>query len=420
MTLIDEAMSRSVDLLRRSALQEGFVASPAFGHYAGLWTRDAALACLGASASGDEGLIDTAETTLRTLSRLTPDRGQVPNVYWPGRGYWDWGEGGAVDATAWFVVALVDLVERTGRTGAAHDLWPTVARCLRWLAQRDTTGTALVDSPAGGDWMDSSLNRSGRVFHVNVLASWASEGAGRLARSLDLPPVAAVAPPAAVLRLFWPEPGVDLAELQTEAGYPPGADVTFPHPLSAAEFRRLAVEDRRHFLASVAYGRFVDRCDVLAHCLAIVSGLASGDRALAVLDHLDETACADPFPSRVWPEPFEHDEPAGLLDAHADGLQDHRWRNAPGSYHNGAVWPYAGAVHAVANLMCGRVDRSNELLEGVARANRLGEPPWGFHEWIRVPDGTPHGARDQVWNAGAYVWAYRSIAEGTAANAAHV
>ncbi|MFQ5554475.1 MAG: hypothetical protein ACE5GC_03780 [Acidimicrobiia bacterium] len=420
MTLVDQALLRSIALLRRAVLPEGFVASPVLGHYAGVWARDAAMACMGAAMSGEEDLLDATEATLRSLAGLTGDRGQVPNAYWPERGYWDWGEAGVVDATPWFVLALVHYVERTGRTALAGELWPTVVRCMQWLAHRDTTGTRLVDSPAGGDWMDSSLNRSGRVFHVNVLASWAASGAAGLGARLGLPTVQSIAPVAAVHGLFWPAPGADLADLQVDAAHPLGADLRFPHPLSSSEYGRLSRDDRRHFLASVSYGKFVDRCDVLAHCLAIAGGVARGERARIVLDYLDDTACAEPFPSRTWPTPFEPGDPGGLLDEHADGLQDPRWRNPPGSYHNGAVWPYIGGVHAVAAAVAGRSDRAAQLLEGVAAANRLGDPAWGFHEWIRVPDGSPGGARDQVWNAGAFVWAYRTISDGTAASAAQV
>ena len=255
--------------------------------------------------------------------------------------------------------------------------------------------------------MDSSLNRSGRVFHVNVLYHWAASGAARLAGRLgrevpvDPEPIAD-----AIDGFFWPAPGSDLAALNVSAA----SGSEFPHPLAAAEHARLAVPDRRHYLASVSYGRFVDRCDVLAHCLAIASGLVTGERAAAVLDYLDETGAATPFPSRTWPEPFDPADRGGLFDPHADALQDIRWRNTPGSYHNGAAWPYVGGAHAVAAATAGRLDRAQELLEGVAAANEL--DGWGFHEWIQAPTGAPTGARDQTWNGGSLLWAHSVVTAG--------
>ena len=303
-SLVDEAYRNSMELLRRARHPEGFLASPSFDHYAAVWARDAAVACLGASVSDEDDLLAGVESTLDTLARLMTPRGQVPDAYWPGRGYWDWGEAGTTDSTAWFVIALVHHVDSTARTDVARRLWPDVQRALTWLSYQDVTGTGLVDSPAGGDWMDSSLNRSGRVFHVNVLAHWAASGAADLAHRLDLGASVPSGPSAdAIEGLFWPAQGADLADLYADAAYDDRADVRFSHSLGARSHAALATPGRRHYLAGVSYGRFTDRCDVLAHCLGITSGLISGDRARDVLSYLAQTGCDVPFPSRNWPEP---------------------------------------------------------------------------------------------------------------------
>lgn len=400
---IDTAAERSIELLVEALHPEGFVASPADDHYAAIWSRDAAMACLGASQSGDRRLIVGVEATLRTLAALATPLGQVPNVYWPDRGYWDWGEGGTTDATAWLVIALSEHVDASGRVDIAAELWPAVEGALRWLRYQDVTGTGLVDSPAGGDWMDGTLRRAGRVFHVNVLYHWAASGAATLAARLGLEaPLDADRIRTRVEGLFWPDPGSDLADLSL-AEYPPDAEATFPHPLASAEYARVSRPDRAHHLALVAFGRFVDRCDVLAESLAIAGGLNEA-RADIVLDAMAGARCADPYPSRTWPQPFAPDEPGGLLDTHADAIQNPRWRNPPGSYHNGAVWPYVGGAHARAAAAAGRSDEAASLLQGVAEANAL--DGWSFPEWIHAETGEPGGARRQTWNAGAFLWAY--------------
>ena len=407
MSLVDDAAERSIELLREALHPEGFVASPADDHYASIWGRDSAMACLGASRSGDEALIEGVEANLRTLASKATPHGQVPNVYWPERGYWDWGEGGTTDATAWLVIALAEHVAATGRDAIATELWPAVESGMRWLRYQEITGSGLIDSPAGGDWMDGTLRRVGRVFHVNVLYHWAAASAMRLAERLG---EQAPMDPASIARkidgLFWPAPGSDLADLST-ADYPNEATAEFPHPLAVREFQRVSIADRRHHLALVSFGRFVDRCDVLGESLAIASGLVDGDRAQGILDYLNEEGCADPYPSKTWPEPFLPGAPGSILDTDADALQDERWRNPPGSYHNGAIWPYIGGAHAVAASVAGRDDEARRLLEGVAAANALNE--WSFPEWIGVPAGQPDGARRQAWNAGAYLWAYSAI-----------
>jgi hypothetical protein len=299
------------------------------------------------------------------------------------------------------VIALAEHVAATGRDAIAAELWPSIEGALSWLRHQDVTGTGLVDSPAGGDWIDSTLRRSGRVFHVNVLYHWAAVGAAGLASRLERAvPVAPEPIKGHLEALFWPEPGSDLADLSI-AEYPEEAIRRFPHPLAAAEFARVSRADRSHHLALVAFGRFVDRCDVLAEALAIASGLNT-TRAGVVLDAI--AGCVDPYPSRNWPEPFLPHEAGTLFDPDADALQDPRWRNPPGSYHNGAVWPYIGGAHARAAAVAGRHEEAASLLGAVAEANALDD--WSFPEWIHRDTAEPGGARRQVWNAGAYLWAY--------------
>ena len=142
MTLRDEAAERSLDLLHRALHPAGYVASPSDEHYASIWGRDAAMACLGASRSQDPVLIGGVEATLHTLAELSTPLGQVPNVYWPDRGYWDWGEGGTTDATAWLVIASPNM----SRPPAATRSPPSCGR--RWKGR--CVGSGIRMSPAPG------------------------------------------------------------------------------------------------------------------------------------------------------------------------------------------------------------------------------------------------------------------------------
>lgn len=341
------------------------------------------------------------------MARITTQRGQVANVFWPERRYWDFGEAGTTDATAWFVIALDQHIATTGDVALAIELWPAAAAAMQWLSYQDATGSNLVNSPAGADWMDSSLKREGRVFHVNVLYWAAARAIDRLAALIGAPTVTHPEPiRTAINGLFWPRPGTHLSALH---GF---GDVPFPHPLAAGLYADRARGARQHYLAVVSYGRFTDRCDVLAHVLAVAWRLPDAERSRAVMRYLDDLDVQEPFPSRVWDTPFDPADPSGLVDPVADAAQDPRWRNAPFEYHNGGAWPYVGAIHALALAEVGRLADAASLLERVADANALGD--WGFHEWIHGESGEPAGAPDQTWNAGAFLWADAVIRERTA------
>jgi hypothetical protein len=380
----------AADLVRRCATPYGFVASPVFEHYAGVWMRDAALIGLGALTLGDEPMVAVAGATLDTVLERASGLGQVPAAVWAEIGRWDWGEGGVADSSAWAMI-LAGAVART--LGGLPERWRRpLEAAMRWLSYQDVTGSGLLSVAPSTDWMDAALTRSGRTLHVNVLYAWAAQEARRweisgpdpddLIRRINL--------------LLWPEPGVELADL-----YPHG----FSHEASRIAHAE-ASQSRRHYLSHVVHAAFVDRCDVLANLLAIVAGVADRHRGLMILDYLDHSEVAEPYPSRAFPVPIQARDPSAMWITAAESVIPDRWRNRPGRYHNGGVWPYIGAIHAWAAATCGRRWQAERLLSKVKRANRLGE---GFPEWIHPDTGEAHGTYQQGWNAGTYLVAEAAL-----------
>ncbi|HZU04730.1 MAG TPA: amylo-alpha-1,6-glucosidase [Chloroflexota bacterium] len=413
-TLIETGYRRAVALLERNATPEGFVASSARAHYAAIWTRDAAIAALGAHLTGRPALLATARQTLATLARLQAPLGLLPNAYWPARGYWDWGEAGCTDATAWFLIAAWHYYQTTGDLDFIEALWSALQQALTWLRYQDANQCGLIDSPAGGDWMDSTLNRSGKVLYVNVLYYWAARGANALhARLGGSGALVDVADLHFKLNfLFWPSRTADYTQLLRHVAYGPTARPRFPHRAARRAFRA-AAQGRRFYLSHVRYAQFVDKCDVWANLLAILCDLADARRAATILDYLDETRIAHPYPVRCWPEPERPaDNRWGLLQPAVERYQAPQWRNPPYCYHNAGVWPVIGGFYVLALWKAGRREQARAMLARLAEANRLGTAgAWEFREWLEATSGAPRGAPYQSWNAGAYILAYKAVAD---------
>lgn len=382
--------------MRRASRPWGFAASPDIDHYDALWVRDAALAVLGAVASGDIDLVETASATIRTVMMATPSSGHVPAVIWDDATSWDWGEGGVIDASAWFVVASAELAHRTPGSLSAAEVMPSVETALRFLLGLDLTGTGLISSPPSTDWMDSSLVRYGRTLHLNGLYLWALRSAARLGSSLAEKRIPKLV--SAINALFWPEAGVDLAD-----SYPGG----FIHSALVDSHRRLAAIPREHYVSHVVHSAFYDRCDVLANALAVIADAASPARAGVVIDFLERVGVSRPFPSRTLDRAVQMNDPMWLTEV--EETLDIRWHNPPHTYHNAGIWPYIGALHAAAAARAGRGDLANGLLAGTARANAVGN--WRFSEWLHGVSGEPAGASSQTWNAGAFLYSYREVNE---------
>jgi glycogen debranching enzyme len=414
---VEHCYEQALALLRRSDDATGFVASPALPHYRSVWTRDAAFTALGALASGDERLIDGVRRTLRTLAMRQSKLGQIPSAYWPQREYWDWGESGSTDATSLFIITASKLHEVARDDQLVGELRVALERAATWLSYQDANNFGLIDSPEAADWMDSSLNRSGKVFYNNVLFAHALDSIAALA-----PSGRAVYEEQArwtkekINLLFWPSADRRLDEVLAHVPRPPTSVREFPHPAAAAAFAAAASDSRSHYLTHVQFGRFVDRCDVLANLLAVLWGIAEGDRASRILEYLEESDIDQPYPVRCWPEAIGEGDASGMWKLSVERFQHPRWRNQPWTYHNAAIWPFIGGLYVVALSRHGRKERARAALMRLAEANQLsaGEGEWGFHEWLHGRTGEPGGASQQTWNAGTYVLAYHVLAGHTA------
>ena len=417
-----EGRARALDVLRAGASPRGLVASAEIPHYAAVWTRDVAFSALGAHASADATVAEAVARSLLGLARLQSRPGQIPNTWWPGRRHWDFHEAGCTDANCLYVVAADQHLRAWPDPTLERRLLPHLRRAMRWLECQDANQFTLIDSPAGGDWMDSTLQRAGKLLYVNVLYHRALEGMARL----DTRASQRWRERAALLRrkidlLLWPEPGGDHAELLAVPGRA-GAQVGlrgtgsaasgFPHPIGPAARRAAMRADRWHYLSHVDGGRYVDECDVLGNVLAVLYGIPTPERARRIMEGLDASPAARPYPMRTYTRSFQAGDRWGMYRRDLEPYQDPRWRTPPGRYHNGGVWPFIGALHAVALHRVGMAEAARSALARVSAANRLSSGPasgWGFHEWIDAATGEPGGAPGQSWSAGTYLLAIEVI-----------
>ncbi len=414
-TLVDTCYQKSVELLKKNSLPQGFVASSATPHYAATWARDACITAIGANLTEDKELLQTSKNTLLTLARLQAPMGQIPAVYWPQRSYWDWGEAGATDASAWFIIAVEHYYQTSHDKKLLKELYPSVQKAFCWLRSQDASNIGLIDSPQAGDWMDSTLNRGGKVMYVNALYYWAALAIRGLGRDLkDKNTSADVADIKFKFNLlFWPPVDSDYSDLLRHVGYPKNAQASFPHPCSLAAYQE-ATRDRRFYLSHVAYGTFADVCDVLGNSLAIMFDLADQQQAASILRYFSDRAVSQPYPAKCLAEPVTgQNDRWGMLKSNVEQFQSPPWRNPPYCYHNAGVWPFVGGCYVLALARSGQADLARAELARLAAANKLGtQGDWEFPEWLHAQTAAPSGAKYQSWNAATFIMAYHAISAG--------
>ena len=379
--LIEECRVRSLRLLHDNLSAHGILAAAPGPQaderrYSTVFARDAAICAIGMVLSGDAELARGAAHGLVTLARHQARNGQIPNSVDPGRDEADFWYLGCIDATLWWLIALLFLDRHLANSDLTTQLGSQVRAALDWLSCQEHQRFGLLQQNEASDWADI-MPRSGYVLYTNAL--WY-----RVKRLFELP--GADVTHASFNQLFFP-----FADNR--------ADDRRVQPL--AKYARERARRRDLYLSFLNFSFWGEEGDTFGNLLATLFGLADGAMTQRILSVLEQEGVCELYPVRVVCEPIARDDTLWrpYMDRHRQNLD---WQ-----YHNGGIWPFVGGFWVAALAASGELVRARADLARLARANRLNQ--WQFNEWLHGCSASPSGMPRQSWNAAAFLIAHRAL-----------
>ncbi|MDD5369816.1 MAG: glycoside hydrolase 100 family protein [Anaerolineaceae bacterium] len=371
--------SASIEAARQAAL--GVLLENAVGPFDGLprtagwgypepYTRDLMISSFGILASKDEHLVGALQKVLVALAEHQSPLGQIPSLAH------DPAELGASDTTPLFLIGTA-LFRRY--SGDADFLDQAVRKAFTWMEYQCPDYSMLVGQLPTSDWRDEHWVL-GFGLYVNTLVY-------------------------TYLRFYHR----DQTALQVR------------RQIQHTDHRIKGMHRRLHEGLSVPNQPYYalwaykvlnnERFDLLGNSLAILSGLASRERAGEILDWV-EASCHQLHDQGMLGASL----PPCLIPFAVPGDDDWHARmqrfNPPGSYHNGGIWPFIVGFYIVALVSAGRVETAQTKLEQLTELIRLSRRPglaFGFNEWHQAQDGAPRGQDWQTWSAAMYLYAVESV-----------
>jgi len=399
--LTDQCYLKAIEVLKKNSTKFGFRAS--LEYYNSIWARDGAITLLGAVLVGDNDLLEASRKTLETLKQYQNPVGQIPNAFLidiKTPKYY------ALDANSWWVIGVEKYFSATGDKKFLTEYWPQVKKAMEWLRYQIKDISGLIDAPEASDWMDSSVGRRGKVFYTNCLYWKAIDSANKLAKAAgekEFDPAPYPGGGAQDLKelkkrinlLFWPQPEGENLLYTWHTGF----------------FKEAIHSLRKHYLNYLSFEYCEDRCDVLAHLLAILFDIPTQDQKEKIIKYLFERRLCEPYPIKVLNPPIFYPNPT--WNPKVDLYREKQYQNLPFCYHNAGIWPYVGGFYILMLAKVGQKEKANQELEKLAQANKLGKKSdWEFNEWLHGKSGRPMGARFQSWSAGGYIIAYQAVKKG--------
>ena len=373
---MEEVKKAALDVLLNNAHgpYQGLPRTAGWG-YPEPYTRDWMIAALGILVSGNEELIEALRRVLIALAEGQTQLGHIPSLAN------DPSDCGASDTTPLFLIALALFRKVTGEPNFQER---AAQKALVWLQYQSPDDRVIISQQPTSDWRDEHWV-FGYGLYINTLLY-------------------------ACLRLYrQDERAQKLYSLVNRAG---PRDTEAGHILHEG----LALSKYPYY-ALWAYKIHVsERFDLLGNSLAILSGLASLQKAREIIAWI-EAACT----GLQAEGDLAINLPPCLIPYIRPGDQDWYSRyeqfNLPGEYHNGGIWPFITGFYIAALVAAGEHGLAKQkfaaLTELVMQA-RSRNLPYGFNEWFRAQDGKPRGQDWQTWTAAMYLYAAACVEEGHA------
>jgi len=379
--LLEQCRLHALQLLHENLTLPGILAASRTERagdrgYCAIFGRDASICAIGMGISGEPVLRQGAIQSLATLALHQAPSGQIPNIVDERHEKPDFWYVGCIDATLWWLIALATIDRFRSRNTLQRKFAAPVRRAVQWLQCQEHPGFHLLQQNEASDWADI-MPRSGFVLYTNAL--WHQV---KLLYGL----VGARETRQNALRLLMPFGSNAQGCRRTEI---------------MASYPRSGARDRGLYLSYLNLASFGDEGDAFGNALAVLCGLAEGPAARRVLGALDREGVGDMYPMRVICTPI-----AAGSRAWRPYMNRHR-QNFAWQYHNGGIWPFAGALWITALAEAGRQAEASARLVALANANAIGD--WGFNEWLHGKTFKPLGMRGQSWNAATYLIAHRAV-----------
>lgn len=374
LTEIEKAQKAAIEVLVHNAKGPfGGLPRTAGWGYPEPYTRDLMISMLGIAVSGNQELLESTRSVLISLAKNQTRRGHIPSLVH------DKEDRGSSDTTPLFLFGVGIFRKMTGE---AHFLEESVTKALTWMEYQSPSDRYLVSQQPTSDWRDEQWVL-GYGLYVNALVY-------------------------IYLRLLGFNDRADMVRQDM------GRFTITGGTIHQHVHEGLALKSKPYY-ALWSYKIFSsERFDLLGNSLAILSGIASVERAEEMISWIEAECAAMSEKGELAIDIPPNFFPVIKPDA-PDWHSRYAVHNQPGDYHNGGIWPFICGFYVAALVAAKKYELAEIKLDALTRCIKASgkdhQLEFGFNEWVKAQDGQPMGQDWQSWSAALYLYAAKCVAE---------
>jgi len=381
-----QSYNQALSLLHQAATSSGFVAAvEEHDNYKRVWTRDGVITSIAALLSGDEFLIKTAKATLETLLKHQKSDGSMPSNVSPTDGAVSYGgTSGRADNPSWAVIGLAAYTILTDDRSLWVKYQKEIERCFAVLDIWEFNGKHLIYVPQSGDWADEYIQH-GYILFDQLLRIWALKLASKLSNNPIWSGKASKIT-SVIQANYWKTEGQDNA-------YAPN----LVHQMSNAS--------KQFWLMGFNPSRIYNYFDLQANTFCLLLGIGDSEQNHSVLKYIKQRHQGNKAILPSFHPTIEKN------DADMNELRNnyaYTFRNKPGYFHNGGLWPVWNGWLAAALALNNETDFAINILTAVHEANAKADL---FNECLQGSSLNPCGVPNCTWSAAGAVIAEEALAK---------
>lgn len=381
--------SDALDLLHQLCTSNGILASTIEAdNYKRIWARDSIVCGLAGLWIDDSILINGLKNSLLTLAKHQHPLGMIPSNVDPKNNKISYGSLiGRIDASTWFIVGASSYFKKTEDSNTWNILLPAIEKCRQYLQAAEHNAKGWLYTPLSGNWADE-YPIHGYTLYDNMLRLWGE----KLFAEID-PETAFNVEELTLKNLinFWPN-----KTAPNNVKYHPEA------------FNRIDFENLQHFIAFILPGHFDKRFDAAGNALALLNFELAVSQKKQLSKYINQLASdlSQPLIPAFWPIISKESSDWELLK----GNYSYDFKNTPGDFHNGGVWPVWMGLFCLGLAKNGMHQEVEKILNAFNEVI-INNEAWDFQEYINPLSSSLKGKTQMGYTASGIVFMKLALQE---------
>ncbi len=384
---------KAIEVLTKAASEEGITASAQqTENYNRIWARDGVVSGLAILTNELTELYEPFLNSLKKLQKAAALNGQIPsNISIDQAGTIQavsfGGPVGRTDCNFWWMIGAISFLQKKQDGDFKAIVYEQSVKILQLANSWEFNHKGLMYLPVSGNWADEYVT-GGYVLYDQILRYWALSLAGDFFAQAD-----------------WTSQAGEI-KLKLKQHF------CFETPTTNSLFteaQKLQVDHfdiTQHFISSFSPTQLIQKYDCWSIALLLLLDIPSNFTKKKLIDVIQSTF--ETYGNKGIPAFWPPIEPGDELYTQLTSNYSYRFKNKPGHFHNGGIWPVTNGFLITALYCINEVETATMLQAALEKNLSNNEGEYLFSEYFTLEDGLAQGVYQLCFSASGFLLANKA------------